>query len=39
MAAYEVGFFFEAFYLQLDSTVHGLSQGFLFYSVRVRLLE
>jgi hypothetical protein len=35
MAAYEVGFFFETFYLQLDSTLHGLGQGFSFYSVRV----
>lgn len=35
MAAYEVGFFFEAFYLQLDSTVHGLGQGFSFYSLTI----
>ncbi|KAG1760765.1 major facilitator superfamily domain-containing protein [Suillus occidentalis] len=35
MAAHEVGFFFEAFYLQLDSTVHGLSQGFSFYSLTI----
>ncbi|KAG1776340.1 major facilitator superfamily domain-containing protein [Suillus placidus] len=39
MAAYEVGFFFEAFYLQLDSTLHGLSQGFSFYSVRLTILN
>lgn len=35
MAAFEVGFFFVAFYLQLDSRLHGLSEGFSFYSVRV----
>ncbi|KAG2343119.1 MFS general substrate transporter [Suillus weaverae] len=35
MAAYEVGFFFEAFYLQLDSILHGLSQGFSFYSLAI----
>ncbi|KAG2109876.1 major facilitator superfamily domain-containing protein [Suillus discolor] len=32
MAAFEFGYFFESFYLQLDSTLHGLSQGFSFYS-------
>ncbi|KAG1745242.1 major facilitator superfamily domain-containing protein [Suillus lakei] len=30
MATYEVGFFFEAFYLQLDSALHGLGQDFRF---------
>jgi MFS family permease len=35
MAAYEVGFFFETFYLQLDSTLHGLGQGFSFYSLTI----
>jgi hypothetical protein len=35
MGAFEVGFFFVAFYLQLDSRLHGLSEGFSFYSVRV----
>ncbi|KAG1876305.1 major facilitator superfamily domain-containing protein [Suillus subluteus] len=33
LAAFEVGFFFETFYLQLDSTLHGLGQGFSFYSL------
>lgn len=33
MAAFEAGFFFEAFYLQLDSALHGLSQEFSFYSL------
>ncbi|KAG2031420.1 MFS general substrate transporter [Suillus americanus] len=32
LAAFEVGFFFETFYLQLDSTLHGLGHGFSFYS-------
>ncbi|KAG1793944.1 major facilitator superfamily domain-containing protein [Suillus plorans] len=35
MAAFEFGYFFEAFYLQLDSTLHGLSQGFSFYSLTI----
>ena len=33
MATFEVGFFFQSFYLQLDSTLHGLSNRFSFYSV------
>ncbi|KAG2748944.1 MFS general substrate transporter [Suillus brevipes Sb2] len=35
MAAFEVGFFFVAFYLQLDSRLHGLSEGFSFYSLTI----
>ncbi|KAG1790249.1 major facilitator superfamily domain-containing protein [Suillus plorans] len=35
MAAFEFGYFFETFYLQLDSTLHGLSQGFSFYSLTI----
>ncbi|KAG2151400.1 MFS general substrate transporter [Suillus clintonianus] len=35
MAAFEVGFFFVAFYLQLDSRMHGLSKGFSFYSLTI----
>lgn len=35
MAAFEVGFFFVAFYLQLDSRLHGLSKGFSFYSLTI----
>ncbi|KAG2118187.1 MFS general substrate transporter [Suillus discolor] len=35
MAAFEFGYFSEAFYLQLDSTLHGLSQGFSFYSLTI----
>ncbi|KAG2049984.1 MFS general substrate transporter [Suillus hirtellus] len=35
MAAFEFGYFFIAFYLQLDSTLHGLSQGFSFYSLTI----
>ncbi|KAG1742381.1 major facilitator superfamily domain-containing protein, partial [Suillus paluster] len=35
MAGLEVGFFFEAFYLQLDSRLHGLSQRFSFYSLTI----
>ncbi|KAG1876820.1 major facilitator superfamily domain-containing protein [Suillus tomentosus] len=35
MAAFEFGYFFESFYLQLDSTLHGLSQGFSFYSLTI----
>ncbi|OJA15595.1 hypothetical protein AZE42_08335 [Rhizopogon vesiculosus] len=33
MATFQVGFSFEAFYLQLDSTSHGLSNRFSFYSL------
>ncbi|KAG2357323.1 major facilitator superfamily domain-containing protein [Suillus spraguei] len=39
MAACEAGFFFEAFYLQLDSALHGLSQEFSFYSVRLTIFH
>lgn len=35
LAAFEVGFFFETFYLQLDSTLHGLGHGFSFYSLTI----
>lgn len=35
MTACEAGFFFEAFYLQLDSALHGLSQEFSFYSLTI----
>ncbi|KAG1876800.1 major facilitator superfamily domain-containing protein [Suillus tomentosus] len=35
MAAFEFGYFFESFYLQLDSSLHGLSQGFSFYSLTI----
>ncbi|KAG1823557.1 MFS general substrate transporter [Suillus subaureus] len=35
LAAFEVGFFFETFYLQLDSTLHGLSRRFSFYSLTI----
>ncbi|KAG2128712.1 MFS general substrate transporter [Suillus clintonianus] len=35
MALYEAGYFYETFYLQLDSTLHGLSQGFSFYSLTI----
>ncbi|KAG2156811.1 major facilitator superfamily domain-containing protein [Suillus bovinus] len=35
MAAFEFGYFFEVFYLQLDSTLHGLDQGFSFYSLTI----
>ncbi|KAG1774803.1 major facilitator superfamily domain-containing protein [Suillus placidus] len=35
MAAFEVGFFFMVFYLQLDSRLHGLSKGFSFYSLTI----
>lgn len=35
MAAFEIGFFFVAFYLQLDSRLHGLSEGFSFYSLTI----
>ncbi|KAG2047050.1 MFS general substrate transporter [Suillus hirtellus] len=35
MAAFEFGYSFENFYLQLDSTLHGLSQGFSFYSITI----
>ncbi|KAG1748625.1 MFS general substrate transporter [Suillus lakei] len=35
MAAFEFGFFFVAFYLQLDSRLHGLSKGFSFYSLTI----
>ncbi|KAG0703812.1 MFS general substrate transporter [Suillus ampliporus] len=35
MTASEVGFFFVAFYLQLDSRLHGLDQRFSFYSLTI----
>ncbi|KAG2151401.1 major facilitator superfamily domain-containing protein [Suillus clintonianus] len=35
MAASEVGFFFVAFYLQLDSRLHGLDESFSFYSLAI----
>ncbi|KAG2156796.1 major facilitator superfamily domain-containing protein [Suillus bovinus] len=35
MTAFEFGYFFEVFYLQLDSTLHGLSEGFSFYSLTI----
>ncbi|KAG1845419.1 major facilitator superfamily domain-containing protein [Suillus tomentosus] len=35
MAAFEFGYSFENFYIQLDSTLHGLSQGFSFYSITI----
>ncbi|OAX39534.1 MFS general substrate transporter [Rhizopogon vinicolor AM-OR11-026] len=35
MATFEVGWTFETFYLQLDSTMHGLSNGFSFYSLAI----
>ncbi|KAG1748624.1 major facilitator superfamily domain-containing protein [Suillus lakei] len=35
MAASEVGFFFVAFYLQLDSRLHGLNDRFSFYSLAI----
>ncbi|KAG2120075.1 MFS general substrate transporter [Suillus cothurnatus] len=35
MTAFEVGFFFVVFYLQLDSHLHGLSKGFSFYSLTI----
>jgi len=33
MSTLEAGVFFETFYLQLDSTLHGLGSRFSFYSV------
>ncbi|KAJ8582005.1 hypothetical protein M405DRAFT_589430 [Rhizopogon salebrosus TDB-379] len=35
MSTFEVGSFFEGFYLQLDSTLHGLSKRFSFYSLAI----
>ncbi|KAG1884446.1 major facilitator superfamily domain-containing protein [Suillus subluteus] len=35
MATFEVGLFFVLFYLQLDSRLHGLSEGFTFYSLTI----
>ncbi|KAG1818427.1 major facilitator superfamily domain-containing protein [Suillus subaureus] len=35
IAAFEVGFFFVAFYLQLDSRWHGVSKEFSFYSLTI----
>ncbi|KAG1742383.1 major facilitator superfamily domain-containing protein [Suillus paluster] len=35
MAAFEVGFFSESFFLQLDSSLHGLGQTFSFYSLTI----
>ncbi|KAG1882600.1 major facilitator superfamily domain-containing protein [Suillus subluteus] len=35
IAAFEVGFFFVAFYLQLDSRLHGVSKEFSFYSLTI----
>ncbi|KAG1876824.1 major facilitator superfamily domain-containing protein [Suillus tomentosus] len=35
IAAFDFGYFFEVFYLQLDSTLHGLTQGFSFYSLTI----
>ncbi|KAG2156795.1 major facilitator superfamily domain-containing protein [Suillus bovinus] len=35
LAAFNFGYFFEVFYLQLDSTLHGLSREFSFYSLTI----
>ncbi|KAG2039580.1 major facilitator superfamily domain-containing protein [Suillus americanus] len=35
IAAFEFGFFFVAFYLQLDSRLHGVSKEFSFYSLTI----